>query len=455
MQQEKQNMEPLKKEAMPSQEETVLVSQESKEQVQTPKTQTLQHFWDEIISGEFKSITDEDISEIINTVYLSQPTLTSLKEEELSKIKESLKNSLDHSIGRKLLQELAEKEIIFLPELSTEEILKMVNSRDEGRPGPRGYIPESPAIEITLDSGEKVKIRVEVSPDKKRCEVQFENLSFVLTRPNFFTLSIDPELIDRGVDSKGWEDKIIPVIRKLGGVVMDKRKKVDTFSDINIWGKASYHALKHGQPLTMQGYRNLYAQSPDEIETYGYTKERFTDLVANIRKRTGKENINMLDIGGGLGTASFQVEQLDNHIHATNLTIDEEPAMYPVERVLAPAEAMPESFREKYDLMVSNQAFRYFTYPDIALENCLKALSIGGEAEIVVGTSRQNVEVKDYAVRLAKEYKRLKELNDKGFIEFKILKTLWGDPLESQPKEGDDTFPEAFIKIIKLKSLEE
>jgi len=80
---------------------------------------------------------------------------------------------------------------------------------------------------------------------------------------------------------------------------------------------------------------------------------------------------------------------------------------------------------------------------------------VGGEARLVVSTNRQHVDIKDYAVRLAREYKRLKELRDGGFIELEIKSgPFGGNPLDFEPTEKND-FPEAYIEIIKLKSLED
>lgn len=113
-----------------------------------------------------------------------------------------------------------------------------------------------------------------------------------------------------------------------------------------------------------------------------------------------------------------ETKKIAGYVETHNLTIDVEPAMYPTDHVyLCPAERMPTALKGGMDLIVSHMAFRYFQAPDLALENCLQALSIGGEAMLSVDTDidhqfifNLSPRIKEYAGRLADKYARLKSL---------------------------------------------
>ena len=49
---------------------------------------------------------------------------------------------------------------------------------------------------------------------------------------------------------------------------------------------------------------------------------------------------------------------------------------------------MPVSFKNKFDIIISNIAFRYFLFPHIALKNTILSLSKGGRAEIAFAFDR-------------------------------------------------------------------
>ena len=145
-------------------------------------------------------------------------------------------------------------------------------------------------------------------------------------------------------------------------------------------------------------------------------------------------------------------KELSDDVETHDITIDVEPAMYPIDYLhLCPAERMPAEFREDMDLIVSNVAFRYFSAPDLALENCLQALSVGGETRLSVGADSSHFPVKEYAGRLADEYDRLKRLRDQGYIKLDIQ----GRVLDYKPeKRTEKCYPFRFVCMRKLKSLD-
>lgn len=113
-------------------------------------------------------------------------------------------------------------------------------------------------------------------------------------------------------------------------------------------------------------------------------------MFSAVRKRTAKEVLSVLDVGGNMGLALHQAKGVDPKLETTNMTIVAMPVTYPVDHLdVRPAEIFPAEYQNKFDIIISNFAFTYFLYPDIALENCIKALSIGGEARLAV-SARDN-----------------------------------------------------------------
>jgi hypothetical protein len=64
-------------------------------------------------------------------------------------------------------------------------------------------------------------------------------------------------------------------------------------------------------------------------------------------------------------------------------------------------------------------AFRYFLFPDIALKNAVKALSVGGEANISFQNDRcpLGLDSEELLDRMKKVFAWLKDLEQKGYIE--------------------------------------
>lgn len=129
-------------------------------------------------------------------------------------------------------------------------------------------------------------------------------------------------------------------------------------------------------PITGYGNRS--------IEEYGFSKVEAKELLNNVRKTVGKEKISVLDIGCGMGEALRDLKAIDSNIETHGLTVEQEPAMYPIDKFhYNLAERMPNDFFEKFDLIISRTSFRYHLFPDISLRNTLLALSVGGHADIV------------------------------------------------------------------------
>lgn len=139
--------------------------------------------------------------------------------------------------------------------------------------------------------------------------------------------------------------------------------------------------------------RHLYKKESIISSSYGYSADEIRNLLREIRQTQGKPANNMLcglDIGGSVGLAAHEAEVLDSNLFMTNLTIHPDICVWPLQggHVLQPAEYMPTSFGDRFDIIFSNFAFTYMRYPDLALKNAIKALTKGGILSIIFSTER-------------------------------------------------------------------
>lgn len=198
---------------------------------------------------------------------------------------------------------------------------------------------------------------------------------------------------------------------------MGVEEKLQKYQDPSIWEETRIIDRSRSDETSVgQGSRPFFKQPG--IDSYGFTRERFSSVVASVSSRTGKANLKLADFGGNTGRACYQIKSEYPHFALTNITIDEEPAMWPdVEHVFVPAERLPAKFRETFDLAISNIAWRYFVFPDIALKNLLHSLSIGGQAEIAFGGDRCPLPPEDVIKRTHSAIKLLDTLEKEGIIE--------------------------------------
>jgi len=408
-------------------EETHLDGKTEKEAI---KPDVLKCFWDAIETGEYVSPSNEEIERIADEAYYNGPTLAPLSAEDAKSMRKSVLKEIKYTTNREILKELAIGDIGFLPQLSERSVAALVEKGSQN-------------IEVLLENGSRKFIQFHPSDDKGHAFMRWGNHAFGLDNSNFLIFS---GMFNKSFSREEKKEMESFLIRVGGTPHLTRQQKKDVCSNLSVWENARCYESNYEGSVQRYGYRNLCGEND-----YGYTEGGFLELITEVKKRTGKSEICMLDVGGGIGTACWQAEQLDRNLHATNLTFNVEPAMYPVETVLCSAEAMPAFFKEKYDFIVSNYTSRYLNRPDLMLENCLRALSVGGEGNLAIETSGLMAnENENYASQLYKEYRRLKELQGKGYIQLEVN----GEVLEYEPTEKN-YFPSAFVKIIKLKSLED
>jgi SAM-dependent methyltransferase len=243
-------------------------------------------------------------------------------------------------------------------------------------------------------------------------------------------------------------------LTQAGAVILTNNYKLEMFSNLYFWKRVRVTGIwsngGSGSGFGLCGYGNR------PLTEYGFSAESFKTFVEKIKQDMDKDELKLLDVGGLLGEACYDAEQICPEVKTTNLTFSVEPVSYPVEMVVLSAERMPIEFREKYDIILSNIAFRYFTYPQLGLENCLQALSVGGESYLDVGTDRPAIKIADHAKRINRQFQRMKELRNLGYIDLDVKTGLGYDALNFKPRRGSDSmfFPPTYVHMKKLKSLD-
>ena len=201
---------------------------------------------------------------------------------------------------------------------------------------------------------------------------------------------------------------------------LSKAEKVKLLSDYTLYEEGVVVIYKH---ILSQ----LESQGSGGIDSYWLNNEDISTIMTRIRNRRNGQHLRVLDVGGMTGRALHNIKQMDNSAETYNLTIDEDPAMYPVDHLLlCPAEHMPKDLEGKIDLVISSISFRYHTLPDISLRNAIKALSEGGEAFIEFETERSSWRSRnpeDFRHRIKRVFDWIKSLEDNQEIEANFVRS--------------------------------
>jgi hypothetical protein len=246
---------------------------------------------------------------------------------------------------------------------------------------------------------------------------------------NDYHLQNNELFLDQEPQDKGSCDRFVKLTREqVFDLFSQSREIIDRIQLTDY--RSSYLRLIPGcgsRPLiNSNGFG--YFKNPDEVKA----------ILLNIRYRTCKSRLNILDIGGYIGKALRDLQLIDPNTYAYNLTLDIDPNHYPFnELVFGALEYMPKEFEEKMDLVLSLTTFVHCLYPDIGLLNTVKSLSIGGHAHIAY---KPNSGIGKYPIEKTKTlYERLKELENNDYL-------LLGN------KEDFEKDYWNFIDITKLKS---
>lgn len=184
-------------------------------------------------------------------------------------------------------------------------------------------------------------------------------------------------------------------------------------------------------PLLGNGTRHLCNEQGTGFEyrgqvaydTYGYTIAEFKAMLSQVRVAQGKteyDKLKGLDIGGSNGLGAHDAEDLDPNLDVTNIAIDPELGVWPLRggHRLLQAERLPRDFSEQFDIIISNIAFRYMRYRDIALENAIRALRKGGILSIHFSSDRlmPGDTFEQIERDIKTQFQRMETLREQGII---------------------------------------
>ncbi len=368
----------------------------------------LQHFWDGIESGRFIPLENAELDQLVEQVFFSHNPLVELTPEEEGNIRENVLRRLEDTVNRCILVYFAENECMYFGQKRRPVMLSDLGIEEFLQDSKQGRYK---GIDFELVIGQDSPVTVS--------RVKFPYPFGRIRLDRDFVVFTDFPVIREDDRYEDWRSFLGIIGEKIDAEPLTKTGKINLLSDpvrINCL-EAYCPQIGVGEPynpeqVISQGYRELVSE-----DGYFKTEKEFVDLLADIRHYTGIKPVRMLDLGGGMGLACHNAQELDADVTATNVTIDEEPAMYDVHTVYSTAERLPKSFKESFDLTVSNVAFRYFTYPDIAMEGLFASTSVGGIANLSVGGGCSRVEVQDYSERVAHVDKRLDDLQEIGCIQ--------------------------------------
>jgi SAM-dependent methyltransferase len=203
------------------------------------------------------------------------------------------------------------------------------------------------------------------------------------------------------------------------------KEKENLLTDADFYLHAYLTFERCTNKLTAYGTRPLI---PNENNPDAYpiiNVDEFYEILNSIRKfrhENGSNQLYGLDIGGGTGLAAFDAENLDPNLQMTNVVANAELGVYPLrgKHVIMLAEYMPEDFFEKFDFIISNMAFMYFRFPDIALQNALLSLRVGGILRIIYSPEKspllQENRDEEWKQRTGKQFDVMNKLEAEGAI---------------------------------------
>jgi SAM-dependent methyltransferase len=197
-------------------------------------------------------------------------------------------------------------------------------------------------------------------------------------------------------------------------------------------------------------------------DTYGFTIADFTNMLRQVRVAQGKtqnDKLKGLDIGGSNGLGAHDAEQLDQNLDVTNITIDLEIGVWPLRgghRFLL-AERLPKDFSEQFDIIFSNLAFRYMRYRNIALENAIKSLKIGGILNIFFSSDyslKQGETKRQKEEDIDTQFQRMEFLQEQGVIKYLPVQRGFRDAREDWYRRSDKGNVSGMVYLQKTGKIE-
>jgi hypothetical protein len=207
---------------------------------------------------------------------------------------------------------------------------------------------------------------------------------------------------------------------------------------------AKYTTGRGLRGLIANGTRHLTNEQSEGIklldgkvgyESYGYTIDDFTTMLGQVRNFQGKtqnDKLLGLDVGGSNGLGAHDAELLEQNLDVTNITIDPEIGIWPLRggHMVLHADRLPIEFNEKFDIIFSHLAIIYMRYRDIALENLIRALNIGGILDVHFSSDdwlKQDETPEQINRDITLQFQRMQKLEEQGIIRYLPLKETHSD----------------------------
>jgi hypothetical protein len=208
--------------------------------------------------------------------------------------------------------------------------------------------------------------------------------------------------------------------------------------------EARWHTKNMSMDFSKMGYRTL--------KGYGnkFCGESFTAVVRQLQADSGKKELHVLDLGGGMGFALHDAKKMHPELVTYNATRDEEFAHYPTDfHVVGFMERMPLALQGKIDFIFSNMTTRYLAYSDLVIQCCVLMLAKGGFMDIFFSSERSNNRCEeDISRRMKKAHDYLKSLERSGEIQLTINHTYYG--LGKHRSKNGTLYPAATVFVKKL-----
>ncbi len=217
---------------------------------------------------------------------------------------------------------------------------------------------------------------------------------------------------------------------------ISRPKIAELFSNPEIWSTAR----------VVSGYSSSYCTRWGTIATplraYGWRQMDLAEMARDVRARTQRGTLRLLDLGGGMGRALQDAKEVAPDLYTVNLTSTEEPALFAFDRLeIALAEAMPEELRESVDIMISFYAMTHTRIPSLVIANALQALALGGEACLDISTHKAMISQERLQRDYEAVYENLSQLAERHLLSF--------DMKRPHNTHGVACMPGSLLRIVK------